>query len=89
MLVFDAQWRRVFGDAAGVDWDSAVDGEVDAWLSERSASVRCDIRRALAVLMQRATSEGVPAQGRSELLLLLRQAGAIGGKAAIPTPTPV
>ena len=87
-LVFNAQWRRVFGDPAGVDWDSENDGEVDAWLSDRAASMRCDIRRALPVLMQRSTHEGATDDGRLHLLLLLRSAGAIGLR-AIRTPIPV
>ena len=87
-LVFNAQWRRVFGDFAGVDWDSEIDGEVDAWLSDRAARMRCDIRRALPVLIQRANNEGASDDGRLHLLLLLRGAGAIGQR-AIRTPTPV
>ena len=86
-LVFDAQWRRVFGARAGVDWDSEIDGEVDAWLSDRSACMRCNIRRALAVLIGRQTDEGASDRGRSDLLLELRRAGAIGRR-TMRTQTP-
>jgi hypothetical protein len=76
-LVFELQWRRVFGDASGVDWESAEREEIDAWAGHRAAVLRCNVPRAIDVLIHRVSNEGASEDGRSGLFRVLRHTGAI------------